>query len=381
MKKKILIFCDYFYPGFKAGGPITTLKSTISQLSSDYSFNVVTRNHDYQDVEEYSDTDPDIWCQTPYGEVYYSASFLMSARKILEIIEHAKPDIIYLNSLFSVKYSFIILLVLKFVLRSKIKIVLCPRGELNQSALNYGELKKKIFLSVFKILGLHRFVFWQATNIRELNQVHKTFGIKKNIFLASNLTWGVSDDVRLLDLKKSERELKIIFIARINDLKNLKLLLKAISKKSRNIQLDIAGPIDEIKYWEECQEMIAQMNTAVNVNYIGEIKNTDILDTIANYHCLCLPTRGENFGQVIYEAMSIGRPVIISDQTPWLNLNSVKAGFNIDISCETGLDHAIEEMYNFNKEQWLEFCEGALILANNYHEASKKNTLELFKNA
>ena len=381
MKEKILIFCDYFYPGFKAGGPITTLKSTISQLSSDYSFNVVTRNNDYQSFEEYPDTDPDTWCQTPYGEVYYSTSYLMGAWKILGIIKHVKPDIIYLNSLFSVKYSFMILLVLKFVLRSKIKIVLCPRGELNQSALSYGKIKKKSFLSIFKVLGLHRFIFWQATNIRELNQVHEIFGIRKNALLASNLTWGISNEVRLSDLKKSARELKIIFVARVNDLKNLKLLLKVLGKKSWNVQLDIAGLIDEKEYWEECQEMIAQMNTAVNVNYIGEIKNIDILDTIANYHCLCLPTRGENFGQVIYEAMSIGRPVIISDQTPWSNLESVKAGFVVDISCETGLDHAIEEMYSFNQEQWLEFCKGALIVATDYHAASKKNTLELFQHA
>ena len=76
MRKKILIFCDYFYPGFKAGGPITTLKSTISQLSSDYSFNVVTRNHDYQDAVEYAHTRPDTWNQTPYGKVYYSGRSL-----------------------------------------------------------------------------------------------------------------------------------------------------------------------------------------------------------------------------------------------------------------------------------------------------------------
>jgi glycosyltransferase involved in cell wall biosynthesis len=381
MRKKILIFCDYFYPGFKAGGPITTLKSTISQLSSDYSFNVVTRNHDYQDVAEYPHTRPDTWRQTPYGEVYYSGSSLMGVRQVLRIIRHVGPDIIYLNSLFSVKYSFMILLVLKFVLRSKIKIVLCPRGELNQSALNYSKFKKKSFLSIFKVLGLHRFVFWQATNLRELNQVDKIFGIKKNVLLAPNLTWGVNDGIRLSDLGKSARELKIIFVARINDLKNLKLLLKVISKRNWNVQLDIAGPIDEKEYWEKCQEVIAQMDTAVSVNYLGEIENIDILDTIANYHCLCLPTRGENFGQVIYEALSIGRPVIISDQTPWINLESVKAGFDVDITSETGLDHALQEMYHFNEEQWLDFCEGALILANGYFGSSRKDTVELFQRA
>ena len=41
-KPLVLIFCDYFWPGYRAGGPITTLRNTVKQLNDVYDFKVVT---------------------------------------------------------------------------------------------------------------------------------------------------------------------------------------------------------------------------------------------------------------------------------------------------------------------------------------------------
>jgi glycosyltransferase involved in cell wall biosynthesis len=35
------------------------------------------------------------------------------------------------------------------------------------------------------------------------------------------------------------------------------------------------------------------------------------------YDLFVFPTRGENFGHVIIESLSVGTPVLLSDRTPW----------------------------------------------------------------
>ena len=45
-----------------------------------------------------------------------------------------------------------------------------------------------------------------------------------------------------------------------------------------------------------------------------------------------LPTRGENFGHVIAEALSVGTPVLISDQTPWRKLAAVGLGHDLPLA-------------------------------------------------
>ena len=42
--------------------------------------------------------------------------------------------------------------------------------------------------------------------------------------------------------------------------------------------------------------------------------------TLADYHLFFLPTLGENFGHSIFEALSVGVPVLISDQTLWTKI-------------------------------------------------------------
>ncbi|MBI9061941.1 MAG: hypothetical protein JEZ14_08115 [Marinilabiliaceae bacterium] len=46
-KKKILIFIDWFLPGYKAGGPVRSMANMVEYLMEEYDFFIVTRNTDY----------------------------------------------------------------------------------------------------------------------------------------------------------------------------------------------------------------------------------------------------------------------------------------------------------------------------------------------
>ncbi len=50
-----------------------------------------------------------------------------------------------------------------------------------------------------------------------------------------------------------------------------------------------------------------------------------------DYHFFLLPTLGENFGHVFLEALAAGCPLIISDRTPWLNLEEKQIGWDLPL--------------------------------------------------
>jgi glycosyltransferase involved in cell wall biosynthesis len=58
----------------------------------------------------------------------------------------------------------------------------------------------------------------------------------------------------------------------------------------------------------------------ISVNYFGPITHELVHQTLSDYHLFFLPTLGENFGHAIFEALSVGVPVLISDQTPWTDI-------------------------------------------------------------
>ena len=72
----MLIFCDYFWPGYRAGGPITTL-NTVKQLNDVYDFKVVTRDHDYLSDIPYEQIELDSWTKTNF------VMFFMSIRNMI----------------------------------------------------------------------------------------------------------------------------------------------------------------------------------------------------------------------------------------------------------------------------------------------------------
>ena len=50
-----------------------------------------------------------------------------------------------------------------------------------------------------------------------------------------------------------------------------------------------------------------------------------------NYDVMYLPTQGENFGHAILESFMNSRPVIISNKTPWLNLEKENVGWDLSL--------------------------------------------------
>ncbi|MFM9909984.1 MAG: glycosyltransferase, partial [Chitinophagaceae bacterium] len=90
--------------------------------------------------------------------------------------------------------------------------------------------------------------------------------------------------------------------------------------------------------------------------------------------------QGENFGHAIFEALASGRPVMISDQTPWRNLAEKKAGWDIPLDQPKKFEQACHQAVHWNQAEFDEWSTAALSLAKNLMEQTelKSNYFKLF---
>jgi glycosyltransferase involved in cell wall biosynthesis len=72
-----------------------------------------------------------------------------------------------------------------------------------------------------------------------------------------------------------------------------------------------------------------------------------------------MPSKSENFGHAIIEALSAGKPVITSHNTPWKNLQENKAGFNVSLNVEE-IINAIDHFLKMSSEDYIEWSDAAV---------------------
>ncbi len=75
---------------------------------------------------------------------------------------------------------------------------------------------------------------------------------------------------------------------------------------------------------------------------------------------------GENYGHAIFEALTTGLPVLISDQTPWRNLEQMKVGWDIPLQMKEKFVDAITQAAGWDQQQYTEWSESAYTYAKEY---------------
>jgi glycosyltransferase involved in cell wall biosynthesis len=363
-KKKILIVIDWFLPGYKAGGPIQSCANIAFALKDSYSIYILTADTDHGDTIPYPDIQSNQWTSNidPLIHVYYAKKTTLSYKQLAKEIENTQADYIYLNHLFS-PYFVLLPLWLKYTGKTKSNVVVCPRGALYDSALSVKKYKKIPFLFLFKLLGIHKRVLFHATNKREKEAILNYFP-GSEVVIANNLP--KINQPAYVSCAKVTGTIKCVFIARIVPIKNLLFLLNVLEKMKAKIELSIIGPIEDQAYWDECKKKITQLPDNISVENLGTKQNSQLTAILQQHHLFILPTTGENFGHAIFEAISVGRPVLISDQTPWLQLNKEKAGWDLPLSEPNSFVAAIETAAAWDQQQFDEYARGAWQYAHNF---------------
>jgi glycosyltransferase involved in cell wall biosynthesis len=346
----ILTSVGGYLPGYKSGGPLQTIVNMVEQLGDDLDFRIITADRDLGDVQPYANVVIDGWNKVGKSQVFYASPKNRSIRAWARLISDTPHDVLYLNSFLSPFFTIRPLLARRLGLIPRRPVVLAPRGEFSKGAFALKRWKKEPYILAAKIFGLYRDITWQASSKYESDDIQRVLGGKaKSIVIAPiviapdlpNISLVVSDEA-LEKTNATSKVLRVCFLSRISPMKNLDYALRILSEVSVPVEFDIYGVIEDEAYWKDCQKIIKGLPSHVVVRSHGRIEHSHVVRVLSQYDLFFLPTRGENFGHVIHEALSAGLPVLISDQTPWRNLEALGVGWDLPLSDAHKFRAAIE---------------------------------------
>lgn len=360
MKKRILIFYDHFYPAWKAGGPVQSLVNLVRQLHTDYELYVICKPHEMNEQATLPGIFVNKWTDWEgKASVYYRDYGNSNSEQLKELIHSVKPDAIFINGLFSLHFT--IRPLQKAVAYCKqhanCKLILSARGMLHPGALSQKSFKKKIFLAFFKLAGWHKAVHWHATDEQELQFIKQQFGENMRVLVAGNFP-------NLLPVtsmpEKKTNELIMGTIALISPMKNHLAVLQSLQKSTSSIQWHIYGPVKDAAYWKECEEFMTTLPQHIKVVYHGELSPSDKTKAMQQFQVFIMPSKSENFGHALLEALSAGKPVITTNTTPFKYLQHTNAGFTADINqLHEDLSIAIADFSAINETELTERSKAA----------------------
>ena len=341
-KPKVLIFTDWFEPGYKAGGPIRSIVNLVKSLGHRIDFFVVTGDRDFGDVVPYEGIELGVWIKRKSFTVQYVPSSAFKPTFYWQLLGEQNYNSIYLNSLFSFQFTIVPLLLLR-VNNTRSKIILAPRGMLRPEALQIKSKKKALFLSISKFAGLFKHINWHTTSSEEAEEIGAKIKSPIN-FKIPNISNVNQGDI---DFSKQKQSLgcRFVFISRLTYTKNLLFILEVLNQLetiNENVIFDIYGPLEDLGYWNKCNVEIKSLESKIKINYKGELSYNKVLNTLKEYHFFLLPTRNENYGHAIVEAGLAGCVPVISDQTPWKNLEGNKAGWDLSLNNKSGFLEVIK---------------------------------------
>lgn len=354
-----------------------SMVNMIDHLSGELAFDVVTRNTEYMESTPYPTVISNQWNQLSANvRVWYASSGSEGLGAWRRIIREGRYNTIYINGIYSPKYSIMPLLAAK--LEKHGHIVVAPRGMLAQSAINVKRGKKEIFLKMGRVIGLYKNVLWHTTNEKEKAEVEHTFGRKATSAIAANLPRRHHQQLK--PIAKPTGELLICSFARISPEKNTLFALQSLQKidSTSKITFHLYGQIYNHEYWDECRAIIDLLPANISAEYKGVVDADDVGVKIAGYHVMYLPSRGENFGHVILETLMAARPVLISDQTPWRDLEAKQTGWDLPLNNTEAFAKTIELAASMPQEEFDRWSNGAAQVAREFTE--NKQLLQDYKN-
>ncbi|MBP0438580.1 glycosyltransferase [Tianweitania sediminis] len=296
----------------------------------------------------------------------FTASYLRAGSglplRLLQTIHGLAPDLVWLNGFFDREFTLPLLLARRGGLLPGMSVLLSPRGEFNPGALAQKPRRKQAFVAfatrgrLLQTVALHATGALEENACRTLFPAHRTLQSAGNIRpLLVPLPHVPGDKVRLA------------FLGRITPVKNLHLALEVLAGATIPLQFDIYGPSEDAGYLQTCRALAERLPPHVQASFKGVLPQQQLATVLAETDLLFLPSAGENFGHAIFEALSCGVPVLISDQTPWTSLRLNGAGWDLPLGKKADFLEAIQAFAGYDEGTRLSMRANARALAEDHH--------------
>ena len=340
----------------------------VERMSDEFDFWILTGNRDSDgDQSSFADVRLNQWQPVGKATVFYVAPDRLNLKNIRKIVAEAAPDAVYLNSFFSaLTIKFLFLRRLGKI--GKLPIVLAPEGEFSKGAIALKARKKKSFLTLALPLGLYDDLIWKAVSSDEKEDITREIGERGEILIAANMPPRTILENFKIESKppKKSGEARFVFLSRVSPKKNLKFALELLKNVSGQAAFDIYGSIEDEKYWAECEKLIERLPETVKVNFQGAVSYEKVAETFGKYHFFLFPTLGENFGHVVIESLAAGTLVVLSDQTPWRNLEKENIGWDLTFDDGSIWRNVVQRCVEMSESEFYEMAGSARSFAVNW---------------
>lgn len=218
--------------------------------------------------------------------------------------------------------------------RHHIPLVISPRGMLGSWALGRSAMKKKLLWFLRESRNLRSAAAFHATSAAESDDIRRA-GFPQPVAVLPN---GVAlSDVPTrhrawLDAAQPAFQGKrlALFLSRLHPKKGVDELLAEWALLDPSLrtgwQLIIAGP-DLTGYRSVLEKRRAQDPHPEGITFTGGVEGEFKQALLHHADFLVLPTKEENFGIVVAEALAAGTPVITTRAAPWEALETHRCGW------------------------------------------------------
>ena len=337
---RICLVSSSFYPATFYGGPISAtwdLSKKLAENGCEIYVSTTNANGDKKlsvECNHFLEKEKNVFVKYYNEQITnkFSLSFLFGIWSDIK-----KSDIVYIQYLF----HYTVLFSLIFSVIQEKKIVVCPRGSFSVFTLNNKLPFIKLLWLNFFIKPMVDKIIWQASSYLEKSDILNKFpnadvniindGVDYESFqnsitvsrneLINNFTGVTSNDVSSI----------FFSMGRLHKIKGFDVLIDAFNlflEKDKYAKLIIAGGDDGVG--KQLRNQIKKLNLGSSVFLIGAINFEDKKLLLNNCDYFTLASEFESFGIVIAEALSCGKPVVISNKTPWKDIQINNCGILAD---------------------------------------------------
>lgn len=193
-------------------------------------------------------------------------------------------------------------------------------------ALESAHRKKRIVLPILKIVFELLDVTVHCTSAGESRAVSRLLSKSRIVVIPPAIDAIESGALPAEDRRNTRTrhpestELRLLFVSRIDPKKNLDGALRTVSQVTQHVHFRIVGPCTDNRYMARCREIADSSPRDHTIDFVGGLNHEAVNAEYDWADLFFLPTKGENFGHAIREALSHGCPTLISNSTPWTDL-------------------------------------------------------------
>lgn len=312
----------------------------LSVATSEFGIKVILISRSIVNFDNYQTNPNNMFSIIYLKKHFFLFQTIIDLFNIIHIFNIYKPKVVHIHGMWTV-----LLTIAAFIcIFKKIKYIISPHGCMEPWALNHKKIKKQLAMKLYQ-----RFILKKSSCLvvnSELEQINtKSLNFKVPIAIIKNAIPKMP-----LPFKKTDKKFKnLLFFSRIHHKKGVDKLLNAWTKcNTRYWTLKIVGP-GELDYVQKLQRVIKKLKIK-NV----ELRNGFVSDEIKkslfkNADGFILPTRSENFGIVIIEALSFRLPVITTKEAPWEEISKFKCGWWVKFDTNE-IASAVQQLIDAPKE-------------------------------